>query len=106
MGILDVFFSYFGYKGVITLIGLMVFVISFKYSTEIFDWIERQTYGTRNYLMDKFDRLYYQVDEEVIRRPFTEFMIYHLDNDVKLLDLLVEFLEEYPMLENCSFEGA
>lgn len=50
--------------------------------------------------------IYYQIDEEVVRRSFTEFMIYHLDRDAALADLLVEFLEEYPMLENCSFEGA
>jgi hypothetical protein len=49
--------------------------------------------------------IFYQIDEEVVKRSFTEFMIYHLEKDVTLQDLLVEFLEEYPMLENCEFEG-
>ena len=48
--------------------------------------------------------IYMQVDLSVTERTFTEFMIYHLDKESSLSDLVVEFLEEYPMLENCSFE--
>lgn len=48
--------------------------------------------------------IYLQVDKDVVERAFTEFMVYHLDSDSVLSDLIVEFLEEYPMLENCKFE--
>lgn len=48
--------------------------------------------------------IFLQVDKSIIERPFTEFMIYHLDDETVLSDLIVEFLEEYPMLENCSFK--
>lgn len=49
--------------------------------------------------------VYYQIDDEVIHRSFINFMTYHLYQDVAVQDLIVEFLEEYPMLENCKFEG-
>lgn len=48
--------------------------------------------------------IFMQVDRDIINRPFTEFMVYHLDSKFVLSSLIVEFLEEYPMLENCSFE--
>lgn len=48
--------------------------------------------------------IYLQVDQDIVERAFTEFMVYHLDSESALSDLVVEFLEEYPMLENCKFE--
>lgn len=48
--------------------------------------------------------IYLLVDKDISERAFTEFMAYHLDSSFILNELIVEFLEEYPMLENCSFE--
>lgn len=46
----------------------------------------------------------YQLDTDVVRRSFTEFMIYHLDTKYTLSELTIEFLEEFPVLENCYFK--
>ena len=39
----------------IGLIGLMVFLFAFKYSHGIFSWVENQTFGTRSYILEKFE---------------------------------------------------
>lgn len=48
--------------------------------------------------------IFLQVDRDIVERAFTEFMVYHLDSSSTLSDLIVEFLEEFPMLENCQFK--
>ena len=53
-----------GENGIIGLTGLMVFLFSFKYSHGIFDWIERQTLGTRTYIMEKLDLMFIEVKPE------------------------------------------
>ena len=61
---MDVFVKLMGENGIIGLTGLMVFLFSFKYSHGIFDWIERQTLGTRTYIMEKLDLMFIEVKPE------------------------------------------
>jgi tight adherence protein B len=52
------FLSLIGFKGLVALVGLMVFSLCYKYSISMFEWIEYQTYGTRTYILDKFEFLH------------------------------------------------
>lgn len=53
-----------GYKGVVALTGFLVFVFCLRYSTIIFDWIERQTLGTRTYIQEKLELLFIEIPPE------------------------------------------
>lgn len=53
-----------GQKGIIAVIAAMIFVFCLKYSTNIFDWIESQTLGTRTYILEKLELLFIEVDPE------------------------------------------
>lgn len=57
-------FLMIGKNGLIALIGMMVFFLSYKYSVNIFDWIERQTYGSRTYVMEKLEFLFIEFSQE------------------------------------------
>jgi tight adherence protein B len=50
-----------GKKGIIILIGVVVFVFSLRHSNNIFELIENHTYGTRNYILEKFEFLFIKV---------------------------------------------
>lgn len=43
------------------------------------------------------------INGTVKRRTFIEFMLMHLETDISFKDCLVEFLEIFPLLENCKF---
>ncbi len=47
-------------------IGMMFFAYSLKYSRVIFEWIETQTFGTRNYIMEKLEILHIHIKTEKI----------------------------------------
>lgn len=51
----------FGKTGVVLLIGLIVFVASYRNSVQVFDWIERQTFGTRDYILKKCELLHWEI---------------------------------------------
>ncbi len=55
-----------GHSGVVGLIGLTIFAVCFRYSNRIFEWIEQQTFGTRNYILEEFERLFIDVKPEYI----------------------------------------
>ena len=42
----------------------MVFLFTYKYSVNIFDWIEHQTYGTRAYITEKLEFLFIEIPQE------------------------------------------
>lgn len=63
---MEVFVRLLGAKGVISVIGGVIFFFSFKYSTGIFEWIERQTMGTREYILEKFDLLFIEASPEKV----------------------------------------
>ncbi|MBP9682779.1 MAG: type II secretion system F family protein [Bacteriovorax sp.] len=58
------FISIIGFKGLIFLVGAMVFALSYKYSVNMFEWIERQTYGTRTYIMEKLEFLFIEIPQD------------------------------------------
>lgn len=53
-----------GRNGLIFLIGTMIFVLSYKYSINIFDWVEHQTYGTRSYITEKLEFLFIEIPQD------------------------------------------
>lgn len=56
--------SLIGKSGLIALVGIMVFMVAFKYSHKLFAWIENQTYGTRSYIMEKLGLLFIEMKPE------------------------------------------
>lgn len=58
------FLDMIGQKGLIFVVGMMVFFLSYKYSINIFDWIERQTYGTRAYITEKLEFLHIEIAQD------------------------------------------
>lgn len=48
------------------LIGLVIFLFAYKYSVEIFDWVERQTLGTRTYILERLEFLFIEIKPEYI----------------------------------------
>ncbi len=42
----------------------MVFALSYKYSINIFEWVEQQTYGTRTYIMEKLEFLFIEIPQD------------------------------------------
>lgn len=55
-----------GSTNIVILIGIGVFAYCFKYSQSIFDWIENQTFGTRNYILEEFQRLFIEVKPQYV----------------------------------------
>ena len=53
-----------GRNMLIVIIGVMIFTFCYKYSVAIFDWVERQTLGTRTYLLEKFELLFIEIDPD------------------------------------------
>ena len=60
---MSTFVDVVGLKGLIIIIGILVFALSYKYSINIFDWIEHQTYGTRSYIMEKLEFLFIEIPQ-------------------------------------------
>lgn len=63
---MSVFISLVGLKGLIFVVGALVFVLSYKYSLNIFDWVEHQTYGTRTYIMERLEFLFIDIPQEKV----------------------------------------
>jgi tight adherence protein B len=58
--------SMLGRNGIIGLIGLVIFLFCYKYSVGIFGWVEKQTLGTRTYIMEKLELLFIEIKPEYI----------------------------------------
>jgi len=56
--------NFLGQKGLVALIGIVIFVATFKYSQKIFAWIEQQTLGTRDYIMEQLELLFIEIKSE------------------------------------------
>lgn len=50
-----------GKKGVLLAIGILFFAYSYKNSVKLFAWIEDQTFGTRDFILQKCDLLYVDI---------------------------------------------
>src|SRR5687768_16729276 len=55
-----------GKKGLLLLAGLMVFFYTYKNSVKLFSWIDDQTYGTRDYILKKFEIMFIEVEPHKI----------------------------------------
>lgn len=65
-----------GYKGIIAVTGLLVFIFCLRYSNLIFDWIEMQTLGTRTYIMEKLELLFIDIPPERLTTILLGFSIF------------------------------
>jgi tight adherence protein B len=61
---MSVFLDLVGRNGLIFSVGMMVFFLSYRYSINIFDWVEHQTYGTRSYISEKLEFLFIEIPQE------------------------------------------
>lgn len=61
---MSIFLDLIGFKGLILVVGGVIFAFSYKYSVNIFDWIEHQTYGTRTYIMEKLEFLFIEIPKD------------------------------------------
>ena len=55
-----------GQNSTIAIIGVVSFLWTYKYSVVLFEWIEDQTYGTREYILKKLELLQKEVKEDYI----------------------------------------
>lgn len=53
-----------GSKGIIIVIGILVFFFIYKYSVGIFDWIETTTFSTRTYILEKLEFLFIEIPKD------------------------------------------
>lgn len=63
---MDIIVAILGQKGVVLAIGVAVFLFTYKYSTGIFDWFERQTIGSREFILEKCELLILEIEEDKI----------------------------------------
>tara|TARA_R110002049_G_scaffold78142_2_gene199306 strand:- start:853 stop:1743 length:891 start_codon:yes stop_codon:yes gene_type:complete len=63
---MEIFVRLLGPTGIVIVVGLLIFLVAFKYSINIFDWIERQTIGTRTYILEKLELLFIEIEPEKI----------------------------------------
>ncbi|MCT4642616.1 MAG: type II secretion system F family protein [Bacteriovoracaceae bacterium] len=52
----------FGKMGVAVAIGLIFFLYTYRNAVKLFDWIEDQTYGTRDYILTKLELLHIEIE--------------------------------------------
>lgn len=62
----DFWLDVLGMKGVLFGIGLAVFAYAYVNSLKLFSWIDDQTYGTRDYILKKFEIMFIEVDPNKI----------------------------------------
>tara|TARA_R110000868_G_scaffold103516_2_gene285064 strand:- start:4991 stop:5881 length:891 start_codon:yes stop_codon:yes gene_type:complete len=63
---MEIFVRLLGPTGIMIVAGLLIFLVAFKYSVNIFDWIEKQTIGTRTYILEKLELLFIEVEPQKI----------------------------------------
>src|SRR5690606_18353773 len=63
---MEIFTRLIGSTGIVVVSGFLIFLVAFKYSVNIFDWIERQTLGTRTYIQEKLELLFIEIKPEKI----------------------------------------
>lgn len=62
----DFFTDVLGRKGIMAAIGIIFFLYSYKNSIKFFDWIEDQTYGTRDYILQKLELIHVEIESKYI----------------------------------------
>jgi tight adherence protein B len=58
--------SLLGKGGLVFAVGIAAFLFTYKYSVGIFDWFERQTLGTRTFILEKCDLLMMDIKSDHI----------------------------------------
>jgi tight adherence protein B len=58
------FLNMVGRNGLIFMVGAMIFFLSYRYSVNMFDWVEQQTYGTRAYISEKLEFLFIEIPQD------------------------------------------
>jgi tight adherence protein B len=51
-----------GIKGLLIILGVAFFIYSYINSVKLFSWIDDQTYGTRDYILKKFEIMFIEVE--------------------------------------------
>lgn len=98
------FWDLFGFKTTSKLyrIGIFLACILIK---PLIDIISKLTLNSEKIIcQDSLKSIYLQVDQSVLNRSFLEFMIFSLEDNNNFSEIVVEFLEGFPLLENCTFE--
>lgn len=62
----DLFLDVLGRNGILAAIGIIVFLYCYKNSIKIFHWVDEQTYGTRNYILKKFEIMFIEVEPDKV----------------------------------------
>lgn len=60
------FLDVLGFKGVLIIIFIIVFFYTYKNSVRIFQWIDNQTYGKRDYILKKLEIMHIEIDPNKI----------------------------------------
>lgn len=55
-----------GVNGVLIVIGIAVFIYTYVNSMKLFAWVDDQTYGTRDYILKKFEIMFIEVEPHKI----------------------------------------
>ena len=63
---MEAFMNLLGAGGIVSVIGLIIFFVSYRYSVDIFDWVERQTIGMRGYILEKLELLFIEIKPDTI----------------------------------------
>ncbi len=63
---IDFFLDILGKKGLLVLLFVVIFAYTYKNSIRIFGWIDEQTFGTRDYILKKFEIMFIEVDPQKI----------------------------------------
>ena len=62
----DLWLDILGVKGVLIIIAIGVFAYAYVNSVKLFAWIDDQTFGTRDYILKKFEIMFIEVDPNKI----------------------------------------
>lgn len=63
---LNIFSDVLGRRGTLLVIGIIFFLYAYKNSVKLFNWIEDQTFGTRDYILKKCELLYIEIEPQKI----------------------------------------
>lgn len=74
-----------GRKGLIFVVGALFFFFAYKNSLKLFTWVEDQTYGTRDYILQKCELLHVEINPKHI----TYLLIYmYIGNSLLLISMM------------------
>ena len=79
-----------GKNGLIALIGIATFFHTYAHSIKLFQWIEHQTLGTREYILQQLARLFIKVEPEKVTYLLL-FLSFGLSCSVLIAFLLIGF---------------